>query len=230
MFSIKLAGHIFTIDNQFPDVEAMCKDYLCREHGVLIRTTPEQLQRESTPPHRWRDGYLETLAVYRKICEYLIKKDILLFHCSALALDGKAYLFTAPSGTGKSTHARLWRERFGDRVVTVNDDKPLLEFTQDGVIVYGTPYGGKDHLQTNTSAPVAGIVILSQGKTNTIQRISSSEALPELIRQSHRPDDPVSLLRYLELVEKLSHLPVFRLSCTISQEAVDVAYQALQGE
>lgn len=70
-------------------------------------------------------SYLETLAVYRKIVTRLVFSDILLIHGSAIAVDGKAYLFTAPSGTGKSTHTRMCREYFKDRAVMVNDDKPL---------------------------------------------------------------------------------------------------------
>lgn len=72
------------------------------------------------------DAYLETLAVYRKIAEKMPDYGTVLFHGSAIAVDGEAYIFTAKSGTGKSTHVRLWREMLGDRAVMVNDDKPLI--------------------------------------------------------------------------------------------------------
>ena len=75
-------------------------------------------------------AYVEWIAIYRRLSDYVLQKDVLLFHSSALALDGQVYLFAAPSGTGKSTHARLWRETFGDRVVMVNDDKPLLKIAE----------------------------------------------------------------------------------------------------
>ena len=106
-------------------------------------------------PGFFTDEYLESLALYENLTQLLLSRDVLQFHCSALAMDGRAYLFTAPSGTGKSTHARLWRQVFGPRVTMINDDKPLVRRQTDGSWrVYGTPYGGKHNLQTNTSQPI----------------------------------------------------------------------------
>lgn len=183
-------------------------------------------------PSGYPADYLESLAVYRKLCGLLLPQDILLFHCSSLELDGRAYLFTAPSGTGKSTHARLWRQVFGDRVTMINDDKPLLRRQPDGSWkVYGTPYGGKDDLQTNTSQTICGIVLLERAPENHIERVSARDAFPRLLAQTyHDPNDPAALLRTMDLVGALAQLPVFRLGCTISEEAVHTAYQALKGE
>lgn len=231
MFSISLVGQTFTIENQYPYVEQICQDYLVtpEQPGILISISDAERQAEDTEEGHWSDAYLESLAVYRKIAETLLKQDVLLFHCSALALDGKAYLFTAPSGTGKSTHARLWRQRFGDRVVMVNDDKPLLALRDGKVTVYGTPYAGKEGRQTNTSAPVGGIVILHQAPENTIRPLSPQEAYPALLNQTYRPKDPAGLIHTLDLVQELTQLPLFELGCTISQEAVALAHDALTG-
>ena len=108
------------------------------------------------------DEYLETLAVYRKIAEKMIDYDTILFHGSVIAVDGIGYLFTAKSGTGKSTHTRLWRELFGERAVMVNDDKPLIKVSENGIIVYGTPWDGKHRLSTNTFVPLKGICFMSK--------------------------------------------------------------------
>lgn len=170
---------------------------------------------------------MESLAVYRKICEKLLDKDIVLFHCSALQFRGKAYLFTAPSGTGKSTHTRLWREYFGSDVQMVNDDKPLLKISPEKVTVFGTPFAGKEGLQTNTSAPVAGIVLLHQDTQNRIRRLSEEEAYPRLLSQTYRPKEQMAIVKTMELVERLAALPVYSLGCTISTEAVETAYHAL---
>ena len=83
-------------------------------------------------------------------------------------MDGAAYLFTAPSGTGKSTHTRLWREVFGDRVWMINDDKPMLRISENLVTAYGTPWNGKHHISRNASAPLKAIVQLNRGKENII--------------------------------------------------------------
>lgn len=76
---------------------------------------------------------LEETAVYRKIADKMVDYDTFVFHGSVIAVEGQAYLFTAKSGTGKSTHTRLWREMLGDKAVMVNDDKPMLRVTESGV-------------------------------------------------------------------------------------------------
>lgn len=178
MFTIKFADHSIAVDNKYPYVEQICKDYLTDENPEFTtKVTDAEIQAESKDGGHWSADYLESLAVYRSICEHLLDEDIILFHCSALAIDGKAVLFTAPSGTGKSTHTRLWREHFGNQVVMVNDDKPLLHI-DDTITVYGTAYGGKDNLQTNTSAEVKAIVILYQAEKNEIAELSAKQAFP----------------------------------------------------
>ena len=155
--------------------------------------------------------------------------DVMMFHCSALTLDGRAYLFTAPSGTGKSTHAGLWRKRFGERVVMVNDDKPLLGVRGEKIIVYGSPYSGKEQLQTNTAAPVDGIVVLYQNPENMIRPLEVREAFPHLLTQSHRPRNAEGMHHILDILNRMTGLPIYSLGCTISDEAVRMAYQALTG-
>lgn len=229
MFTIELAGHSFSIDNRWPYLKDYCKDYLVPEdpQAPRIRVTDADLDAEVQDDRAWPRDYLESLAVYRKICESLVREDIILFHCSALSLDGQAVLFLGPSGTGKSTHARLWRQRFGDRIQTVNDDKPLLSFDKDRVTVWGTPYGGKDDLQTNTSARVKALVVLRQAPENRIRPLSPAEALPLLLNQAYHPTAPEDVIRTLELVQRLRQLPVYELGCTISQQAVNLCYETV---
>lgn len=227
MFHMQLAGYSFTVDNRFSYLERLCRDYITDTPGEIISVDDEAIARERTGGEQWSPGYLESLAVYRKICERLLSQDIVLFHCSALEFQHSAYLFTAPSGTGKSTHTSLWRARFGHQVRMINDDKPLLHISADEITVYGTPFAGKEGLQENTFAPVKGIVILHQAKENSIRRLSSKEAYPLLLNQTYRTRDPAGLLKTLALVQRLAELPVYSLGCTISQEAVELALHAL---
>ena len=121
--------------------------------------------------------------------------------------DGFGYLFTAKSGTGKSTHARLCREIFGDGAVMVNDDKPLLRITKDGVIAYGTPWDGKHRLSTNTSVPLKGICILERATENHIIRLDTKEqirsAYPMIVQQTHKSGNPANALKTMELIDRL---------------------------
>lgn len=238
-FWLRLAGEPLHLSPVYPAMKRYCKDYLieptaedeARYEAIWgkepLTTTQAERGFENQDGGTWPDYYLEQLALYRKIAEGLLPHGILLFHGSALAVDGKAYLFTAPSGTGKSTHRRLWQERFGQRAVVINDDKPLLAFTQSGIFVYGTPYGGKERLQCNGSAPLAGLACLYQAPENTIRRLSYGEAFPQLLNQTYRPADPQGLIQAMDLVDRLCQLPVFSLGCTISQEAAALAYDAL---
>lgn len=224
MFSIKLAEHIFNIDNKYAYVQNLCKKYDSDETPeILISVTDDEILHEQT--RKYAPDYLESLAIYRKIAEYLIDYETLLFHGSAIAVENEAYLFVAPSGTGKSTHTRLWRELLGQRAVMINDDKPLLKVTDSGVIVYGTPWNGKHHLSTDTSAPLKAICILEQSETNTIEAITQSEAWPVLIRQSYRPSNPDALKRALSLVERIGNsVKLYRLRCNEEPEAAQIAY------
>ena len=119
--------------------------------------------------------YLEELAIYRQIAEQAPERGVLLFHGSAVAVDGQTYLFTAKSGTGKSTHTRLWRQRFGDRALMVNDDKPLLRFTETEVLVCGTPWNGKHHLSAPVQLPLKALCVLMRSSfvTNQVRRVSA---------------------------------------------------------
>ena len=176
-----------------------------------------------------RNKELELLAVYRRIAEQMPFRDTFLFHGSAVAVDGAAYLFTARSGTGKSTHTRLWREMLGDRAVMVNDDKPLIRLTEDGAVVYGTPWNGKHRLGTNISVPLKAVCILERAKQNTIRAITREEAFPMLIQQSYRPLDPAALAKTLSLVDRLSRtVSLYRLGCNMDPEAAELSYNIMK--
>ncbi len=145
---------------------------------------------EGIPTTRqFSDSYLEELAVYRKIAEEMINYDTVLFYGSVIAIDGIGYLFTAKSGTGKSTHTRFWRKYFRDRTVMVNDDKPLIKITDSSVTAYGTPYNGKHRLGSNIFVPLKAICILTRSAENHINKIIGKQAYPMMLQQVYRPAD-----------------------------------------
>lgn len=240
LFSIALAGEVIGVSALHKETRAFCKEYLTDApeslHVVItptdIASEREKFCREATAqdlaPVTYSDEYLETLAVYRKIAEQLIDRDALLFHASGICVDGEAYLFTAKSGTGKSTHTRLWQKQFGSRAVIINDDKPLLKLDKHGVTVYGTPWDGKHRRSNNIASPLKAICILTRSVENSIQRIGKKEALPMLIQQCYRPSDPSALRKTLELVDRLSNSVVlYKLGCNMEPEAAQVAYAGM---
>ena len=184
--------------------------------------------KESIPIRRFSDAYLETLAVYRKIADCLLSCDTLLFHGSVIAVDGEGYLFTAKSGTGKSTHTRLWREYFGERAVMVNDDKPLLHITDSGVTAYGTPWDGKHRLSTNIAVPLKGICILTRNAKNHIEPVEPHAVYPLIVQQTNRSLSADGMKHTLSLIDRMLHVvPVYRLCCNMDIEAARVAYEGM---
>ena len=236
----RLAGHAIEIKSIYKEVHMLCAPYLVddeAEYHISITFADIDLERqrsirtevlEHVSTQNYTDSYLETLAVYRKLAQLLVQEDILLMHGSVVAVDGQAYLFTAKSGTGKSTHTQLWKKRFGERAVFINDDKPLLKISAQGVTVYGTPWDGKHHRSTNTSCPLKAVCILTRNTENSIQRIDKKAALPMLCQQSYRPCSPIGTQKTLALVDRLgSSVPLYRLGCNMEPEAALVAYHGM---
>ncbi|MBR2811604.1 MAG: hypothetical protein IKD69_09515 [Solobacterium sp.] len=228
----RIADKVIEIHSIHQYVHDYCRDYRTEEEGCDFIVETDQAcieyEREKSleeiPDYRPTDPHLEILAVYRQIAEKMPFYDTFLFHGSCIAMDGEGYLFTAPSGTGKSTHTRLWREVFKERVFMVNDDKPLIKATEEGVVVYGTPWNGKHRLGTNTCVPLKGLCILTRDTVNHIEPVSVSEALPDLFRQMYRPADRAAMVCSLNLLDRLlKHVRLYRLGCNMDPEAAIVA-------
>lgn len=242
-FIISLAGCKIMVKSLYLYIKNMCCDYMVSEEPdfcVEIFQEDIDFEREKSICEdkkngvaiRWfRDEYLETLAVYRKIAEKLIDYDTLLFHGSVVAVDGVGYLFTAKSGTGKSTHTRLWRELFENRAIMVNDDKPLLKITDNGIIAYGTPWDGKHRLSHNISVPLKAICILKRGEKNYIESIDKKDAFSMLVQQSYRSNDSINMMKIMVLIDRLSDdVGLYQLYCNMNKEAAKVAYEGMRGD
>ena len=221
------------------EIHDLCKDYQTEgtaEISVKIKKTDIEKERirsinddnQKGIPHRqFSDDYLETLAVYRQIAEKMPFFNVVLFHGSAISVDGQGYLFTAKSGTGKSTHTRLWRELLGERAVMVNDDKPLIRITDTDVIVYGTPWDGKHRLSNNIAVPLRSICILDRAEENSIREITKEEAYPMLVQQVYRPSDNDAMIKTLELIDRLD-VRLYHLSCNMDISAAQLAFSTMK--
>lgn len=241
-FQIRLAGRIIAVRSIYEEVLVLCRDYLSEEpeedFRVEIQAKDIEFERkksfreamlEGHTPEYFPDSYLETLAVYRKIALRMPDYDTWLMHGSAVAVDGEAYLFTAPSGTGKTTHTRLWLEQIPGAFV-VNGDKPLLRLQKDVCRVCGTPWSGKEGLNRNTQVPLRCICFLERGKENRIAEISFREALPMLLQQSYRPTDAAAMQKTMALVHGLKDtVRFFHLHCNMDPSAALVAWGRMHG-
>ena len=247
-FRVSLAGLLVDVCSLHQQVRNLCADYIVGESDsallsapadLTIRVTQADIEAEraiATAEHPWSDAYLETLAVLRAISNQLPQRRRLLAHGAVIQYAGKAYLFTAPSGIGKSTHIMLWRQYLGADVRVVNGDKPFIRVPESPdqlPVAYGTPWSGKEGWQENASAPLAGIVLLSRSEpgASSIRKADAAECLDRVLRQVYLPNDALAAADTLELLDAiLSRVPLFELACDMSEDAVRVSFEALTGK
>ena len=239
-FCIEIAGRVAQVVSLYDSTRDYCRKYLTEEApDFTISISREDLafeqdfafreaREEGLRPRVFTDPFLERAAIQRAFAEYLFHYDILLFHGSAVAVDGKGYLFTAHSGTGKSTHTRYWMQVFGERAVMINDDKPFLELRADGVWLHGSPWSGKHGLDCNICLPLQGLCVLERGSENHIRQLPSDEALPMLRKQAYQPLITETEPAFSRLVDRLSTaVPLWKMSCIKDPKAAEIAHTAM---
>ena len=237
-FHLEIAGQVASVTCLFESTPHHFSKYLTnREADFSVTVMPEDLRFEQADAdaeaaeegfrqRNFPDPFLERAAIQRAFAAHLLERNTVLLHGSTLSLDGRGYLFTARSGTGKSTHTRLWRDAFGSRVQMVNDDKPFVRLAPTGVTVWGSPWSGKHGLDTNIGVPLAGICLLERGSENIIGPAEPAK-LKDLLK-GFRPQSPEQAARYEELLaDVLAQVPLWHMYCNKNPEAAAVAFQAM---
>ena len=232
----KIADVVFDAKPMYKYTVKLCENYAYSgeekpEFTAVMTRADIDAEKAQEGGENFPDYYLESLALFRKLCDYVLtKRQGIIFHSSAVAVDGKAYLFTAPSGTGKSTHARLWKEMLGDRLVYINDDKPIIRYVDGDFYVYGTPWNGKHRLDTNARAKIAAICELKRGAENSIRKVSPQEMLLVVMNQTIRPSETDKVDNLFNILDKLlTTVPLYRLECNVSEDAAKISYAAMTG-
>lgn len=227
MFKIELAGVLIGVKNRYPYVRHQCRPFLRetdREPAFFVEATEEESCRASILP-----GFGESLCLCRKICDGLLWHDVFLFHAAAIEMEGAGYLFSGKSGAGKTTHTRLWQQVFGDRVSSINGDKPLLGFENGKLMVYGSPWQGKERLGNGQSAPVKALCFIEKSSENRLERITAEEVMDRIFYQVLLPNEAPAMEKILGLMEKmLQAVPCYVLYCRPDEAAVQVAYEGLK--
>lgn len=177
-----------------------------------------------------RFGYSQIILNHLGLEALLLKRQVLLLHSSFIRLkNGDGVLFSAPSGTGKSTQAELWRKHRTAEII--NGDRAGLRKVADRWTAWGLTYAGTSGIYRNESANIVGIVVLKQSKKNAIRRLRFTEAVRYLYPEItvHRWE-PASVDRVMDLlIDMISSVPVFILECRPDEEAVSVLEKALKG-
>ncbi len=228
---INLAGLVMEVKLRWKYTYDLCKNYLYEGDEKPLFTvfaTNEDLVAEDKKTPGFSPEVLESTCVYRNICEEILKYNAILIHSAAISVDNEAYLFSADSGTGKTTHMNLWLEKFGERAFIINGDKPIIRKTDDGIYVYGTPWCGKEGFNENIRVKLKGICILERADENKIKKADKKDALTFLISQTSRPKNVENTNLMLDNLENImDNIPVYKLGCNMDIEACDVCYDEM---
>ena len=222
MITIKVADIPIGIDNRFRHIEWLAQDYLTDdEPHFTVSATPEELVREqSFTEEKFSDGYLESTVIYRKIAERLGDYDAFVFHGAVLSVDGNAYAFTARSGVGKTTHTRLWLDKFGERAYYINGDKPIIRFIDGTPYAFGTPWRGKESYGTNSKAPLVGIAFVERGEENRAECADADTYSTMLLSQMYIPRTGAAAAKVLSMCARLiDSVKLVRLECNMNPDA-----------
>ncbi len=225
-----ICGLIVCADFQHKTMIERSEKYLCDEGiaDIVIPPVPQaELERLMGNPGIGEES-AENIYTADFFYTALLKFGGFMLHSSAVEVDGRAYLFSAPSGTGKSTHTSQWLKLFGNRARIINDDKPAIRFVNGEAYAYGTPWSGKSDLNVNTGVPVQGICVLERSKTNFIEPLDEGKAVFSILNQTIRPRTADFMDNLLTLLDKvIVTVPVWRMGCNISVEAAETAYRTM---
>lgn len=239
-FVIEIAGLVTRVQPMFISTREYCRAYLTERKAELFVEVIEEdlvyeqqmLDKEAVEEglriRKFTGPFLERATIQRKVATELLNRNTILLHGSTVAVDGAAYLFTAPCRTGKSTHTRFWRETFGQRAVMVNDDKAFLKITDSGVFAYGSPWSGKHGLDTNICLPLKGICFLRRGDENVIVPAMPEACLGALQHQCFMPEGSRGEKQAVALVGMLAQaVPLWEMACTKDPAAALISYGAM---
>ena len=206
-----------------------CRDYLTDKQVSADITIRADLYKQEKYPNLDAAGvaYMESCSQF---CSQLPNHNGFYLHASAICFEDRAYLFSGPSGMGKSTHTRLWQQILGQEAQVFNDDKPALRCLDGRWYAYGTPWCGKDGINQNRKVPVAGICFLKRGQENTIRQMEPFEAITRILTQTiRRFQDPKKLDLLLNMLQKIvGEIPVFELENRPDPEAAWLSYRTMR--
>ena len=232
---IRMAELNIEIQNRYPYLENLCKDYAADfgKADIFVTVSEGEIADEiirSTLPTPPSPGYAEAIAAFRSIAMQLPRFDAFVFHAAVIGYGGRGYAFSAPSGTGKTTHARLWLQTLNGAEI-INGDKPILRFIGDKLYAFGTPWCGKEKMQQNTSVPLTALGFIERAAKNSVKPLDNAETLLRMYSQILMPTKREDAMHFLDLLDRMVKIvPAYVISCNMQPEAAVVAYRAMKGE
>lgn len=235
IFYISIADLTVEIQSRSEFSAEHCRDFIAHNKNtadIVAKASLSDISEEKKHSGaEFSDGYCENICIYRSIAEQLPRFDSMVMHGASVSVDGKGYIFSAPSGTGKTTHLRLWLEHLGERATVINGDKPILKKKDDCIEICSNPWAGKERMKNDIRAPLCGFCLIRRGRENKIKRIDPAKHFDDILRQFYIPKDPVALSRTFDIIEHIAKaVPFYLLECDMSKEAFITSYEAMSGE
>ncbi len=228
MITIKIAGVNVGIENQY-DFTKRVEGWQTEEAPAFtVRVSPEDMIREDEG-RGFAPDYLEFICAYRHIAERMPDYDAFVCHGVAVTMHGLSYLFSAPSGVGKSTHALFWLNHLDPTASILNGDKPIIHKMPEGFEICGTPWRGKENYGFPVSHPLKGICMLHRGAEDRITPAQPEELIRFILRQVYIPQDPARADRMLTLLDECCRtVPVWSMYCTLDPNSARVSFEAMR--
>ena len=228
MLNVRLADVNFCIENKYSYIEKMCENYLhSGEAELTISVTDDEINAEKTQKNS-DAGYLESLAIYRKIAEKIVAYEGFLLHGVVADVEGTGVAFLAKSGVGKSTHTSLWQSVLKEKMTIINGDKPLVRIINGKVFAYGTPWAGKEGLHKNTKVELLRICFLERSETNECVKLLKKDVLEKLFPQLYIPKETAKMLAVMDMAEKLiEKCEFFLIRCNTDISAAETAIEKI---
>jgi hypothetical protein len=233
MEQFKICGLKVSCEFNYPMMKERSRKYLCPFEGepdIKVQLNNGEIDRLRNMYPQLTENECEVMATTDMFYGRLLGFDGFMLHSSAVVADGKAYLFSAPSGTGKSTHTEQWLKLLGERAYILNDDKPAIRIIDGRAFACGTPWSGKSDLNRNEIVPLQGICLLERSENNFIGRCDGGKAVFSILNQTIRPPVEKHMDRLLSTLDRvLGNVPVWKMGCNISTEAAAMAFEAMNG-
>ena len=231
----KIADLIVEYTAKYDDLKRLSEQFLYngeRETDITLSVTDKQLENMlSRSVEGTTISGIENLAMSSEFNRAAIKYGVMLVHSSALIYDGGAYLFSADSGVGKSTHTKLWLKAFGDKVHIMNDDKPVVRLYDDHAQAFGTPFDGGSGIALNESYPLKAIIFVERGEENSVRIPESKEIIQKLYFQTARMVNRETAEKMLTNIERILSLTKFYvLTCNMDISAAYIVFENIVGK
>ena len=207
-YSLYICDKVVHVEQELGSFLRFCRGYIVKEpapdedYSIVITKNDIDFQRTLSGP--WTNDDLSGFVLLRKLAKQFLKTERTIFvHGSVVACQESAYMFTAPSGTGKTTHSQIWVKKLPNAYI-LNGDKPFIS-TNNGIYVWGTPWSGSENYNRNEGVELKAICFLERAEKNRIVEISYDEAIPKLACQIGDPD-PLDYHTKIWIMEGLNRL------------------------